>query len=90
MKFQIGDRVVLISEYADFSWGGNVELPRGSTGAVCDVDRNRIGVDWDGYNNGHNCDGRLPSNSGWYVNADELELIPKVDEDSSIDISVLL
>lgn len=90
MKFQIGDRVVLISESADFSCGGNEELPRGSTGTVCDVAGNRIGVDWDGYNNGHDCDGRLPSDSGWYVDADELELIFKVDEDSHLDIDALL
>lgn len=90
MKFQIGDRVVLISEYADFKWGGNEALPRGSTGTVCDVDGNRIGVDWDGYNNGHDCGGLLPSRSGWYVDDDELELIFQVDEDSSVNISVLL
>ena len=90
MDFQIGDRVVLISEYADFSWGGNVELPRGSTGTVCDIDRNRIGVDWDGYNNGHDCAGHLPSRSGWYVYADELALMFEIDEDSSIDIESIL
>ena len=90
MKFQIGDRVVLISEYADFKWGGNEALPRGSTGTVCDVSGNRIGVDWDGYNNGHDCGGLLPSSSGWYVDDDELELIFQVDEDSSVNISVLL
>ena len=90
MKFQIGDRVILVSEYADFSCCRNEELPRGSTGTVCDVSGNRIGVNWDGYNNGHNCDGRLPSNSGWYVDADELELIFEVDEDSSVDIESLL
>ena len=90
MKFQIGDRVVLISEYADFKWGGNEALPRGSTGTVCDVDGNRIGVDWDGYNHGHNCGGLLPSRSGWYVDDDELELVFKIDEDSSVDIESLL
>lgn len=90
MKFQIGDRVVLISESADFNCGGNEELPRGSTGTVCDVSGNRIGVDWDGYNNGHDCGGLLPSRSGWYVDDDELELVFKVDEDSSVDISALL
>ena len=90
MKFQIGDRVVLISESADFNCGGNEELPRGSTGTVCDVDGNRIGVDWDGYNKGHDCAGRLQGRSGWYVDDDELELVFKVDEDSSVDISALL
>lgn len=90
MKFQIGDRVVLISESADFNCSGNEELPRGSTGTVCDVDGNRIGVDWDGYNNGHDCGGLLPSRSGWYVDDDELELVFKIDEDSSVDIESLL
>ena len=90
MKFQIGDRVVLISEYADFKWGGNEALPRGSTGTVCDVDGNRIGVDWDGYNNGHDCGGLLPSRSGWYVDDDELDLIFLCENDAEVDISSLL
>lgn len=90
MKFQIGDRVVLISESADFRWGGNEALPRGSTGTVCDVDGNRIGVDWDGYNNGHDCGGLLPSRSGWYVDDDELDLIFLCENDTDVDISSLL
>lgn len=90
MKFQIGDRVVLISESADFRWGGNEALPRGSTGTVCDVDGNRIGVDWDGYNNGHDCGGLLPSRSGWYVDDDELDLIFLCENDAEVDISSLL
>lgn len=90
MKFQIGDRVVLISESADFRWGGNEALPRGSTGTVCDVDGNRIGVDWDGYNNGHDCGGLLPSRSGWYVDDDELDLIFLCENDTEVDISSLL
>ena len=90
MKFQIGDRVVLISESADFRWGGNEALPRGSTGTVCDVDGNRIGVDWDGYNNGHDCGGLLPSRSGWYVDDDELELVFLCENDAEVDISSLL
>lgn len=48
MDFQIGDRVVLISEYADFRSCRKHDLPRGSIGTVCDVDHPRIGVDWDG------------------------------------------
>ena len=90
MKFQIGDRVVLISESADFRWGGNEALPRGSTGTVCDVSGNRIGVDWDGYNNGHDCGGLLPSRSGWYVDDDELDLIFLCENDAEVDISSLL
>lgn len=90
MKFQIGDRVVLISESADFRWGGNEALPRGSTGTVCDVDGNRIGVDWDGYNNGHDCGGLLPSRSGWYVDDDELDLIFLCENDAEVDIASLL
>lgn len=90
MKFQIGDRVVLISKYADFRWGGNEALPRGSTGIVCDVDGNRIGVDWDGYNKGHDCAGRLQGRSGWYVDDDELDLIFLCENDAEVDISSLL
>ena len=76
MDFQIGDRVVLISEYADFRGCRKHDLPRGSIGTVCDVDHHRIGVDWDGCTNGHNCDGRLSSDSGWYVDDDRVTSNP--------------
>lgn len=81
MDFQIGDRVVLISEYADFRSCRKHDLPRGSIGTVCDVDHPRIGVDWDGCTNGHKCDGRLSSDSGWYVDDDELEPLFLIDDD---------
>ena len=90
MKFQIGDRVVLISEYADIHHFQNTYLPQGSTGTVCYVKEHRVGVDWDGFTDGHDCDGRLPGNSGYYVDDDELDLIFKIDEDSSIDIESLV
>ena len=81
MDFQIGDRVVLISEYADFRGICNEYLPRGSIGTVCSVNHPHIGVDWDKCTNGHNCDGRLSSDSGWYVDDDELEPLFPIDDD---------
>lgn len=93
MKFQVGDRVVLISEYADIHYCQNTDLPQGSTGTVCHVNENRIGVDWDGFTDGHDCDGHSKSNiygSGYYVDDDELELIFLCENDAEVDISSLL
>ena len=92
MKFQIDDRVVLVSEFADYEFCRNKNLPRGSTGTVCEVaSRDRIGVSWDNYTDGHNCDGSIIDSapgSGYYVDA--CELAPLDEENTEINIETLL
>ena len=95
MKFQIGDRVILISEYADYDACCNEDLPRGSTGTVCEIanDGKRIGVSWDNFTDGHDCDGSIADsapNSGYYVEAWEVEVIEQVAENVFFDLDSLL
>lgn len=95
MRFTVGDRVVLVSEFADIRTGGNRAIPRGSVGTVAKNSSDvRIGVSWDGFYDGHDCDGRLNGdlrNSGWFVDASELELlVDSPQEDYSVDIGMLL
>lgn len=94
MKFQIGDRVILISEFADYEFCRNEDLPKGSTGMVCEIAYpDRIGVSWDNYHGGHDCDGSITDSapgSGFYVDAAELALIVEDAEDTSVDIDSLL
>ena len=84
--FQVGDRVV----YTADSWNDNIEI--GDTGVVCTVeggdynpDWMLIGVRWDKYVEGHDCDGHCEFGFGWNVTSDEIELetpdmIPDADE----------
>ena len=55
------------------------------TGTVVSTFGNRIGVSWDGYTNGHDCNTRCKHPTGWYVNADDLEVIgPITPEDDEL------
>lgn len=94
MKFQIGDRVVLVSECADINHTPNHNIPHWSTGTIVDVLRDsRYGVSFDGCKSGHHCRNRLTgdkSRSGYYVDEEELALIDQVAEDVFVNIDSLL
>ena len=84
--FQVGDRVVYTSD----SLYGNIK--GGDTGVVCVVEGSDfnpdwmlVGVRWDRYVEGHDCDGNCDYGFGWNVTNDEIELeqpdmTPDVDE----------
>lgn len=85
--FSVGDRVVLAIETEEDE---NEDLGTGSTGTVVHIiyDDARIGVEWDDFNNGHDCAGHCSSmDSGWYVDECALEF---ECEPISLDISEVI
>ena len=73
--FQVGDRVVYTSD----SLSDNLKV--GDTGVVCTVEGSDfnpdwmlVGVRWDRYVEGHDCDGNCDFGFGWNVTNDEIEL----------------
>lgn len=61
-KFKVGDRVRLKIDVSDSSL-----LKKGRVGVVCDLDDYLVGVAFDNFTEGHNCDNTAPSGTGWYV-----------------------
>ena len=43
------------------------------SGVVVHINGNRIGVDWDGFGEGHTCGNRCQANCGWYVDSSTLK-----------------
>lgn len=80
--FNIGDRVESIRDL-------NQNITRGMTGTVCRAGRRySVGVCWDEYVVGHDCDGCCEMGHGWYVKCEDIELIQENDFDldtASID-----
>lgn len=89
MKFQEGDRVVLLGNLA----GGEEDImPQGSEGTV--VSRHGgsiISVRWDNaFDAGHTINGLCEKFHGWDVFEDEIDFALPVQESESIDICGLL
>lgn len=65
MAIKVGDKVKCISNNGD---GHHVF---GLKGVVHEILwEGRIGVDWEGLMDGHKIQGKLKTNSGWFVNED--------------------
>ena len=60
--FKVGDKVTCIKSIDDAC------AVFGLSGVVVHIKGCRVGVAWEGYSDGHNCDNRCQSNCGWYVN----------------------
>lgn len=72
VKFQVGDRVVLLVDHPD----NNNYLVAGCTGTVCKVFTSipdTFGVDWDDDIEGHSCDGTCNDRHGWNVDVGDIE-----------------
>lgn len=67
--FNVGDDV-------EYSYGFNYDgISNGMTGKVVHLYGDSwIGVSWDGFNKGHNCEGHTKDCSGYYVPAERLQL----------------
>lgn len=69
MDFKIGDRVQCIE---------NSVRCQGLKGTVVKIEGAHYGVKWDGFNQGHDCDGVLKGkddNAGWFVYGGYLKLL---------------
>ena len=76
-KFKPGDRVRIIEDVNDF-YG-----TKGKNATVVYNDKmggRQYAVDIDNFNDGHSCEGRVESDRGLWVAADEIELIKPVEE----------
>lgn len=68
MVFQVGDRVKCV----DNGHGGGF-IPVGATGVVVGIlGHNVIGVRWDDYIGGHDCDGYCEIGYGWWMSGRQL------------------
>lgn len=68
MKFRIGQIVVGVNgNFRDCGKGKVVHLPES------DVFEGRIGVEWERFKWGHNCDGHCKHGMGYYCKDDEIE-----------------
>lgn len=70
--FSIGDRVCARLKNID----GNKRINVGDFGTICaiqDSGRQRVGVRWDNYVNGHDCGGACDYGFGWWTCSDEIE-----------------
>lgn len=67
LTFKAGDRVTCIKSTEDAC------AVFGLTGVVVHIKEDRIGVDWDGFGEGHTCGNRCQPNRGWYVGLDTLK-----------------
>jgi hypothetical protein len=70
-KFKLGDRVILTSY-------NQRHLPLGTKGVVVHFKSgNFIGVNFEGYTHGHDCDRTLSvgTKSGWYIEEHKLQLL---------------
>lgn len=65
-KFNIGDLVRCINQYE--------EIDKGMTGVVVHLyGGGWIGVEWDNFYYGHDCDGYASEDTGYYLTASDLE-----------------
>lgn len=69
--FKVGDRVRSTVDYPD----SNENIVRGDTGTVVHCEDDIAFVEWDGFVNGHDCDGygNVEFGYGWNVHFDEIE-----------------
>ncbi len=82
--FEVGDRVECIVDYPD----DNEYIRIGCLGTVCEeleddldgLDDPSIGVCWDEYVGGHNCNGNCEHGYGWRVFASQLVLHQECDD----------
>jgi len=65
--FKVGDKVTCTADT------GDAFAVLGLTGVVVHIEEDRIGVDWDGFGEGHNCGRRCQQGRGWYVSPDTLK-----------------
>lgn len=71
MEFNVGDRVVSVVDSPE----DNHRICVGSTGTVCRVGTGRIGIGWDEYVGGHDCQGYCTDGHGWWVDIGDIELV---------------
>lgn len=86
-EFRNGDRVRLLVDHP----GSNAILVSGATGTVCHFPArrpNRVGVCWDKFTNGHDCNGGCEDGCGWYVDCGEIEVDTMGDGDIVCDGSI--
>lgn len=83
--FNIGDRVEAVRDCPSL----NQNITSGMTGTVCRAgNKYSVGVCWDDYVKGHDCDGLCEMGHGWYIRIDYIKLIQESDFDfdaASID-----
>lgn len=65
--FSLGDRVRVKKSSIQ-------RIRKGETGIVVEAYQTRVGVQFDRYINGHDCDGRATDGHGWYLDVNDLEL----------------
>lgn len=89
MKFKVGDRVILIG---DFAGGCESIMPPCSEGTVISIRWDGIiSVRWDNaFDAGHNINGLCEEFHGWNVYEDEIDFAQSIPESDSIDICGLL
>lgn len=79
--FTIGDRVEAVRDHLSL----NQNITSGMTGTVCRAGRQySVGVCWDEYVEGHDCDGFCEMGHGWYVKCEDIELI----QESNFDLDI--
>lgn len=81
-KYKVGDIVRCIKKWPD----GNSRIEVGSIGRVCNIDRDRIGVEWDDDVLGHDCHKTCSDSHGWYVDDWDIELEPADDDCDGISV----
>ncbi len=81
--FNVGDRVESISNIS-IGYCGNYVINEGDQGVVCTppgwYGPSYVGVRWDKYIDGHNCDGYCTSGHGWAIKERYLELCYDTDK----------
>lgn len=90
-KFAIGDTVVALRDMVQ----GNRGILRGTTGVVVYTAENdyTLGVSWDVTPNQslfHDCGGRCPHGTGYYIYGDNMRLLTKVTPDPIVESEMKL
>ena len=65
--FKVGDKVTCTAAT------GDAYAVFRRSGVVVHINGNRLGVDWDGFGEGHTCGNRCPQGRGWYVSLGTLK-----------------
>ena len=79
--FKIGDRVKLVLTLTNPNriYG---RINEGSVGTVCRIaTTGRIGISFNNYNGGHDCNGSCPNGTGLYLLPEDLQEIEKTEDD---------
>jgi len=71
MDLKIGDKVKLISDVESI-------LKKGMTGIIVSFIPELIGIAWDGFTEGHDCNGDCQDGVGYYVYPNKLVLIKQI------------